>query len=452
MGRVIISPVGLSIFQGAHGRERPNVNLRTGQVDQIKNILRNLGEEAGRLSAELATLKALEVNPADQAVFLATDTDECERAANVNAIVAEEHFGLSVRLERIKSLVLDDVGKFKRAGIPALVQTMDRSVSEAFNHGREPLLSVSGGIKPVVPYVALYGMLRGVPIVYIFERTEDMVILPPLPIDFDWDGLAVAARAFAHIERETAIDRSHLEGLLGEHLPRMEGLFEGLGNQVTLSAFGLMLLESLRRAEERPVMLSPASRQQLQELRGADRCIVEAMLDRVRNPIARAHKRHTFRGTDLDVYKPGSTPHRLAYWAEGESVYVAEIYTSHDDYERHLPGRLRQHYQPRVFTPYHPVKGESLTEDPAADETVPAALRAARQLQKERDEARAAATRAQADCNAALDLAAQTERKLQEQARQMAAIGDQLAAVQARQQEMAAWSIGRRLRWALLRS
>lgn len=163
MGRMIISPIGLSIFQGKHGLRRLGVRLTPGhEAEQVRSLLGSLGSDADSLSAELATLKALKANSQDKAVFLATDTDVSYRAASVNAAVAEHRFGVWAVAERIPSLGLEDAARFRREGIPNLVQKMDQYVALARGDGRSPLLNVSGGIKPVVPYVALYGMLQAV--------------------------------------------------------------------------------------------------------------------------------------------------------------------------------------------------------------------------------------------------------------------------------------------------
>ncbi len=412
MARTIICPVGLSIFQGEQGLQRLNVPLSAGhEHQQVRSVLESLGDQADSLSAELATLKRLAASREDEVVFLATDTDDGERAARVNVVISKARFGVAASPKRVSGLVLDDATRFRREGIPQLVQAIDRHVSNGLERGSQPLLSVSGGIKPVVPYVALYGMLRGVRIAYTFERTGDLIFLPPLPISFDWSAVALAGRALGVIDREATIKRDRLTALLGEECARLEALFEEEAGEVTLSAFGLLLLENMRTAVERAVLLSPSARKKLETLQGGERAVVEAMLDKVRNPLVREHKKHPFSGTDLDVYKPGRTRQRLAYWVEGPDVRIAEIYTDHDEYERDLSGRRKSHYDQAQFVTHRPTE-QMVEEDLLADETVAIALRDLARAEQERGRASEGEHRALAERNDALELGAELENQL----------------------------------------
>ena len=146
----------------------------------------------GEVGAELATLKGLQACQGDEVIFLATDTNDSEGAAKANAQIAKNKFGVETKTERIRDLVLDNGDRFRRQGIPALVTALEKYVNGALQSNKESWLGVSGGIKSIVPYVAIYGMLRRVPVTYMFEMTEDLVTLPPLPLDFDWAGLHTA--------------------------------------------------------------------------------------------------------------------------------------------------------------------------------------------------------------------------------------------------------------------
>jgi putative CRISPR-associated protein (TIGR02619 family) len=451
MARTIICPVGLSIFQGKRGLSRLGVTLTPGhELQQAREVIADLGPKADELSAELATLKRMDAGREDTAVFLATDTDDGERAAWVNAALAAKRFGVADPVvKRIKGLVLDNATRFRTVGIRQLIEEMEAHVGRALATGWEPVLSVSGGIKPVVPYVAVYGMLRGLPITYAFEVTGELITLPPLPIGFDWATLALAERVLGEIERETTIDRTRLETLLGDDWRRLQGLFEEVDGQASVSALGHMVLDIRRRGVAQPVMLSPSARSRLDQLRGTERKAVEGMLDRVRNPLIRAHKIHSFHGTDLDVYKPGDTGLRLAYWVEGDCVYVAEIYAAHDDYERHLPGRVKKDYQREEFVAHWPDSTLSPADDPLSDETVIVALRDVARAEQERDQAKAAAAHASQERELALALAAEVEEKYNALRESVQATQERLAGLEGALRDMRSWRLWRRLRWAV---
>ena len=436
MPRTIISPVGLSVLRGLE-KEEISLTPDRGVTQLTTHLLNSLGEKLNHLSAEIATLKALKACSKDKVVFLATDTDDSEYAAKVNAKIAEYLFEVETVDERINSLVLDDAQKFKTKGLPSLIGRLDNHVEKAREQGNEPLLNISGGVKPVIPYIALYGMLRRVSINYIFEKTRELVTLPPLPIDFNWTDLGAFERVFYKIDQEAAIEWSYLKNLLGDSFARLEGLFEDQGGgQVTLSAFGFMVLDDFKRVHDIPVMLSPSARKKLNSLDETQRRLIEFSLDRVRSPLWRAHKIHKFHGTDLEVYKPGNTGHRLAGWVGGKRVYVAEIYTAHKEYECDLPKHKKADYDPKSFKEYWPtVEVELLEEEKVGDEMIALAIREKKRAKSERDEA--------------LKIAEEVEQQLNKARAETDTLRKSIVELKAEKQKMSTWSIWRRLRWAL---
>jgi len=357
--RTIILPVGLSVLRNLAEKK---VSLTPGvERAQLSQLIQALGSAVDGLSAELSSLKELKVGPGDEAVFLATDTDDSLYAAKINALIAERRHGINTVTERVQSLVLDNAETFKKYGLPSLFGKLDYFADRAMEQGRALILNISGGVKPIIPYIAIYGLLRQIRITYTFEMTQTLITLPPLPINFDWNSLQRAAQVLQRIDQDTAIDQRQLEALLGEDFARLEGIFEDAGNgQVTLSTFGFMLLGEFQSSREKPVMLSPSAARKLEQTQGTSRQTLENLLDRVRNPLWRAQKYHPIRGTDLDPYKPGDVPYRLAGWVERGMVYVAELYLEHEEYERDLPTRHRSDYQCKDFKPYWPTSAPEL--------------------------------------------------------------------------------------------
>ncbi len=441
MGRLIIMPTGISLTRKLERSQ--NLSLSLGkEAQELQRILHTMSpRDLAKLSVELSLLAKLEASPNDKVLLLATDTDAGECAARANAVVAESLFRLKEpEVIRIKGLVLDDAGTFLRQGLPNLFQALDSAVEGALEEGSEPVIGVAGGIKPVLPYVAIYGMLRRVPLVYVFEETQALITLPPLPLGFDWESLERAERVFRVIETQVAIPYRELKGLLGEDLPRLKGLFEEIEhNEMTLSAFGHMLLESLKKAQESPVMLSPGAREVLEGLQGTQRREIELLLDRVRNPIWRAAKWHTRSDTDLAVWKPGANQPRLAGWVEGDTVYVAEIYTTHQEYDRDIPNRRRRNYDPKGFSAYYPRAlelAQETLEAAGGDDLLALAYTERDRALKERDQALR-------ERDEALELAEQYEREVAE-------LREEVLALKRREEERRSWGLWRRLRWAIL--
>lgn len=455
MARLIILPAGISFTRNL--KEQKAIELSLGkEAVQLKPILSDKTLDLQRLSVELSILAKLNVTSEDKVVFLATDTDDAECAASANLFIAQQLFNLEARARRVKGLVLDNAQTFLKEGLRNFFQDLDKLVEEAFNRGYEPVLGIAGGIKPVIPYAAVYGMLRGVPLVYVFEQTQALVYLPPLPIDFDWEVLEQIEQALAQIDEQVTIPEGELRALLGEDFPRVEGLFMEYEGGITLSAFGHMLLEGLRRAPQVPVMLSPSASEKLQRVQGAQREELELLLDRIRNPIWRAQKRHWFQGTDLKVFLSGHTPYRLAVCAvKNDIVYVAEIYTEHEHYERDLPKRRREQYDLETFTvhmPNPPVLGKETLEEAKGDELLALALQRQKIAEGERDQALQIAEHLEQEAQKAKGMVEQYQREVEGLRAQVKELEGCVAELRGREEERRSWRLWRRLRWAIFGS
>ncbi|RME00103.1 MAG: hypothetical protein D6812_10320, partial [Deltaproteobacteria bacterium] len=326
------------------------------------------------LSAEISGLHALECRPDDRVFLLSTDTETGENAARLIEHLARHLFALNdpPEIERISGLRLEDVDEFQKKGLRSLVQTFDRLLDEAERQREEVTVGIFGGIKPIIPYVATYSMFRHVPLVYLFERTDRLISLPPLPLDFDWNALADLQAVLREIDRETFLPRGKLLNLLGgeERFREVSWLFEVEGENFTLSPFGQMLLEDFRQMEETVVYLSPRAKGVLDDVKEEGSSLYpyfSRLLARARNPFWRRQKLHSFVGTDLDVWKPGNTGERVAGWYSKteNALYIAELYRDHDRYERDLPKQKRKDYDPSRFVEWKP---ESVFSDPMTEE------------------------------------------------------------------------------------
>jgi len=328
------------------------------------NKIREWGSDTDRLSAELSTLAGLDVGEDDRLVLLATDTDDGEKAAEIVAHIAELRFGIQSEVVRIPGLVLDDAENFKHEGLVSLVETLDEGVEQARHKGREPVLGVCGGIKSVTPYVVIYGMMRRVSLTYIFEFTNTLLTMPRLPLSFDWEVIRATSRVLAEIRDQDIVERYQIRNELGDYYHDVKGLFEEVDGLVSLSAFGELRLLDVEQASDTGVFLSPNAQKTLNKSDGSTRDQLEFILTRLPNRLWREQKSHQFHETDLDVWKTGKTIQRAAGWVESHGVYVAELYTNREEYNRALEQRSRDDYHQDRFIPWTPDK----EIDPLTDE------------------------------------------------------------------------------------
>ena len=397
----IIFSAGTSIIGGL---KKAGLDLLEGhETAALTRIwINRQGAGARHLSAELSTLTALDCCGDDQCVLLTTASAPGPTAARLVARVAELVIGAGTLVRTIDDLTLDEPDTFRRSGLPGFVTALDRYVGKSLADGREPVIAVGSGVKPVLPYLVLYGMMRRVRCVYVFERDRKLVWLPRLPLSFDDEAVRAGARVLADIEAETSMRLHDLRDRLGKYYFDLEGLFETRDNDVTLSPFGTLVLADQKASNTGVVLLSPSAARTLERARGIQSELLSTMLNALRNPQFRAIKYHHYERTNLDVWKQGNTPHRVAGWVtDRTTLYVAEIYASHADYGRHLEGRQRKHYNVDDFTTWTPPPEEPPDEGVNVTQAIEAAdLRTeqAKQAKKDADtEALAAMEHAEND-------------------------------------------------------
>ena len=115
------------------------------------------------------------------------------------------------------------------------------------------ILNTTGGFKSTVPYLTLYGLLHRLPVVYLLEQSDALLTLPPAPIQFDYGRLSQAADALTLLRQVTCLGKEEFFKLIPgvPHHDRAwyESLLEEEGAVVTLSAFGLLLVEAVQKEQ-----------------------------------------------------------------------------------------------------------------------------------------------------------------------------------------------------------
>jgi len=324
-----------------------------------------------RASAESNSVCRLAPAEGDRVILLSSETDEGIICAEEVRRLLMEHLHVDVECRRIEGLQATDATRFRRFGVQNLFAELDRHCGPSRSGGADSaILNVTGGFKSAVPYVTLYGLLHQVPVVYIFERSDRLFTLPQAPVRFDYERLAPAANAIASLYSETDMPREEffkrIPGIPYHERAIYEPLLDAENGRVMLSAFGLLLHEALKR-DRGNVFLSPSASKAFEDATGDAREQLAFMLDRVGDPLMRRAKRHAFHGTDLEVYKPGNTAQRMAYFMRGDDVNVCELYPTHDEgYEKMLANKRAGDYEKLRFVPW--ARPAELPPGPETDE------------------------------------------------------------------------------------
>lgn len=354
--KVIICTAGTSIATGVTAGRGQNGNKQEF-YGAVRKRLDQLRQETGqdeaflaRASAETHSLLRLKLAKGDRVVLLSTDTQDGQWCAHLVAELIERYLVAEVTVHPIEGLQVTDEERFRKTGVENLFRRLDKLTQESADV--EIVLNITGGFKAVVPYLTIYGLLKQLQVVYIFEQSSSLLHLPPIPINFDYERLARARVALKKLLEKSVMQKEEFFKEIGNVKHEERKWFEALleedeRGQVTLSAFGVLLAEDYQR-QVSEVLLSPNAWKIYDESPGHIRRQLDAVLANLNDPLWRSVHRHKFHQTDLVVFKLRKPPIRIAAIVQGSRIYVCELYLDHETYQKHLPRRQRADYQSQL--------------------------------------------------------------------------------------------------------
>ncbi len=166
-----------SHFQEIYNKLKEYFNKRQ-QLDNDTNPFRFI-------SAEVNSLRAMDaenlLSKDDEIIFVLTETWEGYLCGK---ILEGYYLSRDFRCdsEVIPGLQVFSARQFKTEGIPNYA----KSVGSKWLLNKEKLIiNATGGFKALIPYAVLLGNIFTIDVVYIFEKSTELIIFPPL--NFDWD-------------------------------------------------------------------------------------------------------------------------------------------------------------------------------------------------------------------------------------------------------------------------
>ena len=249
--RTIISTVGKSLWGNF---------CRTQKKDQpteqeLANYLRH--EDEKKASAETNALSRL-IKQDDRLVFLHSATDEGRKCARILAGYYENK-GFTALEEEITDLDYQE-SKFKMKGLRFLVEKLISLIKQERNNRREVLINATGGFKAEIAYATMLGLLMKVPVYYIHEVFNDIIEMPPSPIDWDYSFIADFEDFFSWLDADLRPTKK-VEKRLNRIQNRLKSRSK-VGRKRSIRDLRMLLSE-----EEGYTMLSPTGRSYFQSYR-----------------------------------------------------------------------------------------------------------------------------------------------------------------------------------------
>lgn len=240
----------------------PWIKIRNSLKDSLSALWRHdeIDEQTKHLysGAELASLMRLGKSGSfaslasdDRLVLLASDTPTGEFCATViRDVLFEGTIGTSRLdgrpiIERISGLRPDTGERFLAEGLPGVARKL-------YEHSRPPaqaLLIGSGGYKGILPYLSPLSMALKIPLLYLYEDSDDLLELRPLPVELKLQVIRDNAKAFALISPRS--DASEIRSCSSQDFwakvhKRDRGVLQEMqvlqehGNRIRLSPTGVL--------------------------------------------------------------------------------------------------------------------------------------------------------------------------------------------------------------------
>jgi len=252
MQTIILSTCGTSLLTNIAGNDRSLITryanvrefkdipendraLLTSLINEMRQrLLDSTPEQTAELSAELNGLLRYYQNRLDSSRdthwLIATET--CLGRATADAIAKVlERFRHQVQVRTIQDLRTNSLEEF-RSAMTELARLCTEEVQGYRNSGWKVIFNLTGGFKSVQGFMQALGMLYADESVYVFERTDELLRLPRLPIRLDADRLVEEHQLI--LRRLTA--KLPVSSTQAKDVP--DTLIMEIDNQVALSAWG----------------------------------------------------------------------------------------------------------------------------------------------------------------------------------------------------------------------
>lgn len=251
------------------GYRKEYETIKKESLSYLKDLNLTKNSDLNRSSAEIKSLVKLEISQDDVVYLFATETIDGKLCAEVLEDFIKERLGCRVVKDEIEGLQVADSERFKKVGIRNYIDKVTKIIENPNSrYGYELILNITGGFKAVVPYTTLLGMLFQIPVFYIFEDTQSLIELPPLPLEYNFKIIEELKDKFYRIESETSIPHDEFrKGVDDERYNQCIALIEEEKGSITLSAIGLAIWKKYNEDNPPPPPRSKKSADEKDHLR-----------------------------------------------------------------------------------------------------------------------------------------------------------------------------------------
>lgn len=330
--RTILNTVGTSLLKNAALPGKPTAS------DLVRFLKMT---DPRKASAETHALCHI-MRENDALVFLHSETEDGTLCAQALATYYREK-GHEARTALVKDLSYREAD-FRLRGLRSLVGQLFACIREEERKGREVLINATGGFKAEGAYATLVGLLCNIPVYYIHEVFQEIIPMPPLPIDWDYSCVAEYEEIFEFLSQDL---RTRFE--FKERFPKIPKeiytLLQEEENYVFLSPAGEALFQAYRtKLEQAPRIPIYFAKRALDWYEKADTNVrenIRRILQKLLLPEVRRNGAKKLKDSRCLVYPQGHQDERVFFCEEDERIIVCAL-ARHSDksYDKLLQSRF----------------------------------------------------------------------------------------------------------------
>lgn len=193
MSIIIFSTVGTTLIE--KNEIDPNQNYKNDKFSIDTDAFETLNsqltskmlnrDKPSSYSAEIKSIEAFMLENKDESItklfFIISDT----LYGAVCFSFLEKYFKQQHNIVAEKILI-PNLNSKTFMGIQSLLTDVVNKINEVSSQYK-CFLNITGGYKSVLPYFSIIGMIKQIPLFYIFEDSDNLIKIPPLPINFDYE-------------------------------------------------------------------------------------------------------------------------------------------------------------------------------------------------------------------------------------------------------------------------
>ncbi|MEZ7890118.1 MAG: putative CRISPR-associated protein [Candidatus Wallbacteria bacterium] len=321
------------------------------------------------ISAEMTSLSKIIEHSSDKIHFFYTDTLDGELCASLLQEYWHKKLNYECEITKIKQLNVYSGIQFKKYGIKNLMEEIIKVVdNKNLKDERRFIINSTSGFKSIAPYLTIIAMTFGIDNKYIFERSGELLTIPPLPFRLDFDIIINNIEFLKFIDREIQIKSSDIR----KYVPNEDIknfiisslLIEVEKQTYELSAFGLLLWENFKK-KTGIVNITNELKKQLESSDKLTINIFENNVIKLFDPQFRNLSIHSWQNYDGDYIiaktSGGNRLTRFVYYFDMQSnkLYIRYFFIDdHDEYERKTSKTLENKFDKKLFSDIYEINFE----------------------------------------------------------------------------------------------